>query len=141
MAHNGRIDFFAAVPIGLVDLVKQAIISAYPSARLEEEPEPNIFSKAGRISGTVGGELTLKEKFAYPIATYQDLKRDPLQSLLNSLSTLDKEDGAAIQFLIRPAKDGWAKEANQVASAKRKGDDKKKAARPSCRFLAIWARH
>ncbi len=135
VAHSGRIDFFTAVPIGLVDLVKQAIISAYPSARLEEALEPNIFSKLGRISGTLGGELTLKEKYAYPIATYQDLKRDPLQSLLNSLSTLDKDDGAAIQFLLRPARPGWAKDANEVASKKRKGDEKKKGVKGFMEFF------
>ncbi len=126
IAHDGFIKFYAAVPIGLVDVVKQAVISAYPSARLEEVPDHNIFNKVGRISGTLGGELTLKEKYAYPIATYQDLKRDPLQSVLNALSTLEKEDGAAIQILLRPAKQGWAKEASGVAKKKREGKEKKK---------------
>ena len=59
------------------------------------------------MTGIVGGELELKEHFAYPIATYQDIKRDPMVALLNSLSTLTKEDGAAIQFLMRPAGPEW----------------------------------
>ena len=78
------------------EIVKQAILSAYPTARLEEVAEHNIFSQVGRIPGTLGGELTLKESFAYPIATYQDIKRDGMQALLNAMSTLGKEDGAAI---------------------------------------------
>lgn len=133
IAHDGFIKFYVAVPIGLVDVVKQAVVSAYQAAQLQEVPDHNIFNKVGKINGTLGGELTLKEKFAYPIATYQDLKRDPLQSVLNAMSTLEKEDGAAIQILIRPAKPGWAKEANGVASKKREGKDKKKglAAIPS----------
>lgn len=126
IAHDGFIKFYTAVPIGLVDVVKQAVISAYPSSRLEEVPDHNIFNKVGRISGTLGGELTLKQKYAYPIATYQDLKRDPLQSVLNAMSTLEKEDGAAIQILLRPAKDGWSKEASNVAKKKREGKEKKK---------------
>jgi hypothetical protein len=119
---QGRVYMYAAVPIGLVDIVKQAINSAYPTARLEEVSEHNVFSPVGKISGTLGGELTLKENYAYPIATYQDLKRDGMTSLLNALGTLGKEDGAGIQLLIRPAESGWRKKASTVASHKRKGE-------------------
>lgn len=125
---HGFVYFYAAVPVALVDVVKQAVISAYPSARLEEVAEHNIFSPVGRLGSTVGGELNLKSNYAYPIATYQDLKRDALQSLLNALSTLDKEDGAGIQLLMRPADPGWRKEASSLASKKRKGKDGKGSA-------------
>ena len=94
--------------------------------RLEEVHEHNVFSPIGRLSGTIGGELVLKESFAYPIATYQDTKRDTMQALLNSLSTLQKEDGVGIQILLRPAHSGWRKFASGVASKKRKGTDSKK---------------
>lgn len=126
VAADGFVRYYAAVPIALVDVVKQAVISAYPTARLEEVAEHNIFSPVGKISGTVGGELTLKEPYAYPIATYQELKRDAMQSLLNALSTLDKDDGAGIQILMRPADPGWRKAAQGVASKKRKGNEKSK---------------
>lgn len=119
---SGFAYFYAAVPVSLVDVVKQAIVSAYPSARLEEVAEHNIFSPVGKVTGTAGGELHLKEEFAYPIATFQDLKRDAMQALLNSLSTLEKEDGAGIQILMRPSNPSWRKTALAVASKKRKGD-------------------
>lgn len=118
---QGFVHFYVAVPVPLVEVVKQAIVSAYPTARLEEVSDHNVFSPVGKISGTLGGELELKESFAYPIATYQDLKRDAMQALLNALSTLGKEDGAGIQILMRPADPGWRKEAQSVASHKRKG--------------------
>ncbi len=121
VGSQGFVYFYAAVPVALLEIVKQAINSAYPSARLEEVNEHNIFSPVGRVSGTLGGELTLKEPFAYPIATYQDLKRDGMQALLNALATLGKEDGAGIQILIRPAHPSWRKTAQDVASKKRKG--------------------
>lgn len=121
IGYKGFIEFYVAVPIRMVDVVKQAVVSAYPNANLEETSDHNIFSKVGKISSTIGGELTLKENFAYPIATYQDIKRDPMQSLLNALSTLDKEDGVGIQILIRPAPDDWRKKAAEVAKKKRKG--------------------
>lgn len=126
---RGFVYYYAAVPVSLVEVVKQAVVSAYPSARLEEVTEHNIFSPVGKISGTIGGELTLKKDFAYPIATYQDLKRDPMSSLLNSLATLDKEDGVGIQILMRPAHEGWTKTATGISSKKRKGKDNKTGAK------------
>lgn len=128
IGSGGFVNLYAAVPVALVDVVKQAVSSAYPSAQLEEVAEHNIFSPVGRISGTFGGELTLKEPFAYPIATYQDVKRDAMQSILNALSSLEKEDGVGIQILLRPAHDGWRKEAQGIASKKRKGNENKKGA-------------
>ena len=134
---QGFVYFYAAVPIVLVEVVKQAIVSAYPTARLEEVAEHNIFSQIGKANGTLGGELTLKEPYAYPIATYQDLKRDGMQSLLNALSTLGKEDGAAIQILMRPADPSWRKTASAIASKKRKGGhDKGNAAGGFAKSLA-----
>ncbi len=126
IGSKGRVNYYAAVPVSMVDVVQQAIVSAYPAARLEEVAEHNIFSPVGRISGTLGGELSLKEDFAYPIATYQDLKRDAMQTLLNALSTLDKEDGAGIQILMRPTDGSWRKKSSILAGKKRKGTDKKK---------------
>ncbi len=123
---QGFVYFYATVPVILIDIVKQAIISAYPTAQIEEVAEHNIFNPAGKINATVGGELALKKPYAYPIATYQDLKRDALQSILNALSVLDKEDGAAIQILMRPANPSWQKMASHVASQKRKGKDEDK---------------
>lgn len=126
VGSRGFVNFYAAVPMVLLDVVQQAIVSAYPTARVEEVAEHNIFSPVGKISGTIGGELTLKEDYAYPIATYQDLKRDGIQSILNALSSLEKEDGAGIQIMFRPANSGWRKHAHSMASKKRKGTDSKK---------------
>lgn len=125
VASKGAVHFYTAVPVPLLSIVEQAIISAYPATRLEEVPEHNIFSPVGRITGTLGGELVLKEKFAYPVATYQDIKRDTIQSILNALSTLTKEDGAGIQILLRPADSEWRKIAASEADSKRKGGKSK----------------
>ncbi len=125
VACKGFVNFYVAVPIVLMDVVRQAIVSAYPTARLEEVAEHNIFNETGKLSGTVGGELTLKNPFAYPIATYQESKRDGIQSILNSLSSLDKEDGVGIQIMLRPAAQDWRKRAHSVSSKKRKGKESK----------------
>ncbi len=122
---HGTVNFYAVVPVPLIEVVKQAVVSAYPSARLEEVPDHNIFSEVGKLNGVVGGEFELKESFAYPIATYQDIKRDTMQALLNALGGLDKEDGATVQILFRPADPSWRKKANETADKKKKGKEKK----------------
>jgi hypothetical protein len=119
IASKGAVHYYAAVPVPLLGLVEQAIVSAYPTARLEEVPEHNIFSQVGRITGTLGGEMVLKEDFAYPIGTYEDIKRDTMQPLLNALSTLTKEDGAGLQILLRPADPNWRKSSTALADKKR----------------------
>lgn len=137
IAKNGFVYFYTAVPVALVSVVQQAIVSAYPKARIEEAPDKNIFNEVGKITGTIGGDLVLKENFAYPIATYQETKRDAMQSLLSALATLEKEDGAGIQILIRPARKSWTKDALAIASKKRKGEDKKKGIKG---VFASWGR-
>lgn len=109
MAANGLIDYYVAVPIVLVDVVQQAVAAAYPSARLEEVDDPNVFSKVGKISGTIGGEFTLKKSFVHPIATYEESKRDAMRAILNALAAATKDDGIGVQVLLRPAEEGWTR--------------------------------
>ena len=122
IVHEGLIHYYTVVPTVLTDVVKQAVAAAYPSARLEEIEERNIFNQAGKISGTIGGEFSLKKKYVYPIATYEESKRDAARALLNALSAASRDDGVAIQMLIRPANDGWTKnsifEANKIRKDK-----------------------
>ena len=125
IASKGLVHYYVAVPHVLVDVVQQAISAAYPAARLEEVEEHNLFSKVGKISGTIGGEFTLKKNFAYPIATYQESKRDAMRALLNALSGASRDDGVGIQILFRPAPDGWEKSAIFTANKIRKDKGKK----------------
>lgn len=133
VAHKGLVYFYTAVPVAMVSVVEQAILSAYPSSRIEEVTEHNIFNPVGKISATIGGELTLKEAYYYPISTFQDLKRDTMQSLLNSLASLDKEDGAGIQILLRPAPVEWTRFAGKEAKKIREGKKAKRGGE-----LAFW---
>lgn len=116
LSHQGLIHYYAVVPVVLVDIVKQAVASAYPSARLEEVEEHNIFSQMGKMSGTIGGEFTLKKSFVYPIATYQESKRDAARSILNALSSAGRDDGIALQLMLRPASTGWVKRSVEAAN-------------------------
>lgn len=140
VASGGLIHYYAVVPLALLDVVQQAIIAAYPTARLEECEEHNIFSQVGKITGTFGGELTLKKEFSFPIATFHESKRDAMQSLLNALSGLTKEDGAAIQILMRPAGNNWTKTSLVTANKIRKEKGQKLGGITGARDLAeaLW---
>lgn len=124
VAREGLVHYYTVVPTVLVDVVRQAIAAAYPSARLEEVAEHNIFSQVGKMSGTIGGEFTLKKNYVYPIATYQESKQDASRALLNALSAAGREDGVAIQLMLRPAKEGWMK--NSITAVEKISKDKEK---------------
>ena len=126
VARDGLVFYYAVVPTVLTEVVRQAIAAAYPSARLEEVSEHTVFSKVGKMSGTIGGEFTLRNNFAYPIATYMESKRDASRALLNALSAATREDGIGIQILIRPANERWAKSAVSVSEKIIEDKDKKK---------------
>jgi len=128
MADNGIVRYYVVVPTVLVDVIRQAVAAAYPSARLEEVKETNIFNKTGQLSGTIGGEFSLKRTYFYPIATYEETKRDAARALLNAMSSVSKDDGVGIQFLLRPAYDGWSKKAEAYAEDKRKNKGNPKSA-------------
>lgn len=124
IAHDGLVYYYAVVPTVLTDIIKQAVAAAYPSARLQEVTEHNVFSQVGKMSGTIGGEFTLKKEYVYPIATYTESKRDASRALLNAISAATREDGIGVQLLIRPAREGWTKssifKAEQIAKDKGK---------------------
>ena len=121
VANDGLIHYYVAVPYLLVDNVKQAVMAAYPTARLEEVEEINLFSRAGKISGTLGGEMTLTKPYVFPIATYKDTKRDAMGAILNALTMARRGDGAAVQILLRPARDDWAKKIDEQVQDIREG--------------------
>ena len=140
VAHEGLVQYYVAVPIVLEDVVRQAVAAAYPSARLEEVKDRNIFSQMGKMSGTIGGEFTLKKEFVYPIATYQESKRDASRALLNAMSSASREDGVAVQFLLRPAKENWTKRSIEAAGhiVKNKGGSSSGAIKSRDLLEALW---
>lgn len=138
VAINGTIRFYTAVPVSLVSVIKQAVLTAYPGAGLEEVEEHNIFNPHGKTTGTIGGEIVLKEDYAYPIATFNQLKRDGMQALINAMSSLGEGDGAGLQVLLRPAHDGWSKHAKEVAGKMRKDKDGDKGVDWKSLVSAFW---
>ncbi|MBR3248439.1 TraM recognition domain-containing protein [Candidatus Saccharibacteria bacterium] len=121
IAKDGFTKYYAIVPAELSETVKQAIQSAYPSARLEEKREENIFRGGGGINAVAGAELTLNKEFYLPIATYEDTKRDAQMAILNALSNVKQDEGAAVQILFRPAHKNWTSHGKEYIENIQKG--------------------
>ena len=102
-------------------MVRQAVVSAYPTAKVEQVAEHNLFNRLGKREGVVGGQVSLKKHFARPIATYLDTKQDTMKSLLQALSGVDPTIGAGIQVLVRPADSSWTKVAQGEISKLKEG--------------------
>ena len=109
IATGGTIKYYAVVPAVITETVKQAIVSAYPTARLEEQFEENIFSKEGGDAGVAAGELSLSKDFVYPIATYEEAKWDAAGALINAFSVAKPGEGMALQLMFRPTDPSWTK--------------------------------
>lgn len=125
IAQDGLIRYYAIVPAVLTETVAQAIQSAYPTARVEERLEENIFEGGAGTEAVAGAELSLNREAYYPIATYEDTKRDGQMAILNALSTVKKNEGAAVQILFRPAQENWSNAGKQYIEDLHQGKTKR----------------
>lgn len=107
VVREGKISFYVAVPDKLRELVEQQIHAQYPHAQITEEIDYNIFRPDSHI---VGAYLFFKQRSALPLKTYKQLDSDPLVAILNPLSKLTENEGALIQFIIRPAGSAWRRD-------------------------------
>ena len=121
IAKDGLIRYYAVVPAVLVETVKQAIQSSYPTVRIEEKLEENIFRGGNGVNAVAGAELTLNKDYYLPIATYEDTKRDAQMGILNALASVRENEGAAVQILFRPAQKNWSSKGKLYVEDMQKG--------------------
>jgi len=114
VVKNGLIYFYIAIPPEYCDYIIEQLHAQFPLAQVSETADYNIFSPAGYIKA---GYVKFVRQSIFPIKTYKKLESDPLNSLTNVLSKISKEDGAAIQVIMRPIGDGWRKYSSRIASA------------------------
>ncbi len=95
---------FVVVPRSIVSLIEKQITSFYPDAVIEQVEDYNIFT---RKSVTVSSYLVPTKSYVYPFKTYSHLKSDPLNTITNAFSKLKKDEGAAIQLVLRPVASHW----------------------------------
>jgi hypothetical protein len=109
---ENQIFFYAVVPRDLKSLVEKQITSFYPDSYVEQVEDYNIFKPNSKIAATT---LCLSKDYIFPIKTYEHLNSDPLNNITNVLSKLSYDDGASIQIMARPIKDGWQTKGREEA--------------------------
>ena len=112
------IKFFVTVPVELRDFLEQQLSAAYPDAFTEEVQDYNIFKPDGVI---LGSHLVLRRINSFPIKTYVQLDKDPLNAITNVLSKIPEGDGAAFQFLVRSSPGAWRTRGIKIASNMQQG--------------------
>jgi hypothetical protein len=97
---DGLIAFYAGTEHRYLDLLEKQIYALYPDAEVNLARDFTIFSPGDNQRV---GYLTLRQRPHLPIATYQELHADPMQSLTGALAKLQRKDAAMIQFVCQPA--------------------------------------
>lgn len=130
---NGIISFYIAAPKYLKQYIVQQVQAQYSDAHIEEVEDYNIFSPQGFIDGVY---LKFTKNFLFPIKTYKNLQTDPLNAVINTLSKMEDDDGAAIQFTIRPTKGDWRSWGTKTAAEVRRGKSLNEAVKAKGNFSA-----
>lgn len=91
--------FYVSIPTEKSELFEKQILSVFPNAKvIEQKDDYNIFNENGISLSSVA---SYAEKPIYSIKTYEEFDFDPLNSLLNSFSKVDKVgEGAAVQIIF-----------------------------------------
>lgn len=104
VAYNKKIYFYVVVPTKNARYIEQQIHAHYADAVVDEVDDYNIFSGNGAVATSV---LKTKRHFIFPLRTYNMMEADPMNSLINVMSKLEKGESMAIQLLVRSTKGNW----------------------------------
>ncbi|MFA5061931.1 MAG: type IV secretion system DNA-binding domain-containing protein [Patescibacteria group bacterium] len=119
VVKDSKISYYVAVPDKIKGFVEQQIHAQYPHAEITEEPDYNIFKPQSHI---VGAYLWLKHRSAFPLKSYKKADSDPLAALLNPLSKIAEEEGALVQYVVRPAGPKWRRQGVHMIRDIKKGE-------------------
>ena len=113
VVQDNLIDFYIVCPRKLAPVVEKQFTGFYPYCYVERVPDYNIFKPNCKVAGAY---IKLMRNPIYPIKTFTRMTADPLNNITNSLSKLSKQEGAAIQIMVRPRREGWQKKGRRKAA-------------------------
>jgi len=115
---DGSISFYVVAPRYLQQFFEEQIHAQYPNASIEEVDEYNAFLEQGEVAAAY---FRLSQPWILPIKTYKKLKTDPLESIVNAVSKIEKGNQAVIQVITRSAKGEWHKRGAKIAQEMKQG--------------------
>ena len=115
-----EICFYLVVPREALDFAKRTVQGLFLEAKVEEAPDYTIFQPQGFSSA---GYLALAKPYLLPVTTYRESEADVFSPIVSTLSRLDNlEEGASLQFIIRPSGEHIKKEAIDLLGRLKKGE-------------------
>ncbi|NCN21973.1 type IV secretion system DNA-binding domain-containing protein [Candidatus Falkowbacteria bacterium] len=111
VALSNKIAFYVITPEKDARYIEQQIHANYPEAVIDEVEDYNIFKPDSQV---MAAYLKTKRDFIFPIKTYKEMGTDPMNSLINVLSKLDKDESLVIQYVVRSAFGSWHKRIRKV---------------------------
>lgn len=137
--NSPHLMFYAAVPNGRRDLFEKQVLSLFPDAVIQVQPNDyNIFSEDGNA---LGSWARLADNAALGLKDYTDFDYDPLNSVLNAFAKIRPEgEGAALQIVIRPEGDKHVKHYRKILKALRSGQSRGRALATPESFVGEMAR-
>lgn len=111
-----RIAFNFWVPEEYRMLIEDRISSTYPEAQIEEidlTTNDYIPSEDADLRFSTA-EVGLRENSAFSLRRFKDFESDPLGAITASLSSLEEEEVAVVQVMVRPLSKAWNKKAERT---------------------------
>lgn len=120
------IEFFLGVPASSLDLASRQIHGLFPTALVQEVSDYSIFYPSGSHAEAY---LALDKSYLLPISTYREANVDTFAPILSTLSKIKQlDEGASLQFIIKPTGSILAKKIAQSLEALKQGKSLKEAA-------------
>ncbi len=118
--------FYASVPNSRRDLFEKNILAVFPNAIVNAQPNDyNIFAQDGYA---LASAAKLFHKHPLSLADYSEFESDPMNSLISSFSKIQGEgEGAAVQFVIKPAGNEYQDTYRRIMKALRGGEHRDRA--------------
>jgi hypothetical protein len=118
--------FYCAVHIDYAPLFEKVVLGIFPTAQVKECKEDyNIFHPHAITACSYATHSTHP---ALPIKTYETMEADPMALIIASFTKIAKDnEGLALQVLVRPSGDVFAKRFGEMLEDLRKGETLKRA--------------
>ena len=113
VANDNKIAFYFAAPRTNSRYLEQQIHAHYPEAVIEEVEDYNSFAPNSQVAS---GYLKTKKSFIFPLKTYQKMEVDPMNSIINVMSKLSKDESIALQYVVRSAKSSWHRKVKKTVT-------------------------
>ncbi|MBD3330129.1 type IV secretion system DNA-binding domain-containing protein [Candidatus Peregrinibacteria bacterium] len=122
VAHQKVVDFYITTPKYYFQIIEKQITSYYADADIQLLDPYEHKLENNKVKGFYA---FTQKPFWFVLKTYKVIENDPLNTLTNIFSKMEKDETAVIQTVIKPINDKWTKKATKKGEAYFKGKKSK----------------